>query len=397
MNLSAISMRTEGEIAPEMRFATGEKSNHFHSRHRLCSGEIRDVEVHANPIDLDGTTVLYTGIHDVSRSMRTENKLRAANSFLENMLSNVHCLIACLDSGFNLTRVNQAFANTFGRSQEYFTGRNYFEVCPDEHCEPIFQKVARTGKSHAAFEDPMGSAPKPDGTTTYWDWSLHPVQSENGSVESLVLCKVDRTRHKIAQDELAVERDKLTGILEAMQDGVYIIKSDYSIEYLNPVAVKEFGPVGGRKCYEYFNRLPRTCEWCSNGDTYEGRSTRSIWTCLGNRKTYDVFDTPLRNSDGTVSKLSILHDVTEHRAVQDALRLDEARLQALLELSRMTEAIMDEITSFTLEQQVGLTGSTIGFLGLLDDNGETFSMHTVPESPRESMPYRGSPGPPGPE
>lgn len=250
---------------------------------------------------------------------------------------------------------------------------------PGENAREPEAALLRSGGAKA----PLCLAQEYPGKTACRDSSLLPVTNENGRAESLVLCMVDRTRHKTARDELACESDKLTGILEAMQDGVYIIRSDYSIEYLNPVAVREFGPVDGKKCHEYFNALPQACDWCTNADTYDGRSTRSIWTCIRNGKTYDVFDTPIRNTDGSVSKLSILHDVTEHRAIQDALRLDEARLQALLELSRMTEATVEEVTAFALQQLVSLTGSESGFLGLLDDSGETFTLHAVAHSSGE--------------
>ena len=212
--------------------------------------------------------------------------------------------------------------------------------------------------------------------------SKHEEEALTGGIDHHIRTE---NRLRAANALLAVERNKLTSILEAMQDGVYIIQSDHSIQYINPIAVREFGAVDGKKCYEYFNLLSHPCEWCSNEDTYRGGSTRSIWACARNRKTYDVFDTPIRNEDGTVSKLSILHDVTEHCAIQDALRLDEARLQALLDLGRMTESTLDEITGFALEQQVSLTGSALGFLGFLDDGGDSFTLHAI----SNSVPERG--------
>lgn len=53
---------------------------------------------------------------------------------------------------------------------------------------------------------------------------------------------------------------------------------------------------------------------------------------------------------------------------QEALRLNEARLAAVWELSQMTAASLQEITDYTLEAGVKLTRSQIGFVGLLDDD-----------------------------
>ena len=43
-----------------------------------------------------------------------------------------------------------------------------------------------------------------------------------------------------------------------MNDGVYIVNPHYEILYINPVIEREFGPVKGRKCHEYFHDLQRS-------------------------------------------------------------------------------------------------------------------------------------------
>jgi PAS domain S-box-containing protein len=53
---------------------------------------------------------------------------------------------------------------------------------------------------------------------------------------------------------------------------------------------------------------------------------------------------------------------------QEAMRLNEARLAAVWELSQMTNASLQEVTDYTLEAGVRLTGSQVGFVGLLDDD-----------------------------
>ena len=64
------------------------------------------------------------------------------------------------------------------------------------------------------------------------------------------------------------------------------------------------------------------------------------------------------------------------RTVQ-ALRLEEARLDALLHLSRISDASLKEITDFTLKQAIDLTDSKIGFLGFLNENESIYTLHAV--------------------
>lgn len=59
----------------------------------------------------------------------------------------------------------------------------------------------------------------------------------------------------------------------------------------------------------------------------------------------------------------------------EALKLDEYRLQALLELSQMYNASIEKIMDFALDQQVKLTGSQVGTLGFMNENETVFTRY----------------------
>jgi PAS domain S-box-containing protein len=85
----------------------------------------------------------------------------------------------------------------------------------------------------------------------------------------------------------------------------------------------------------------------------------------------------LLDADGRVSGiLCIGSDITDRKKVEDALRLDEARLEALVELSRMAGASMKEIADFALEQQIALTKSRLGWLGFMDPEENVLTRQT---------------------
>jgi sigma-B regulation protein RsbU (phosphoserine phosphatase) len=54
--------------------------------------------------------------------------------------------------------------------------------------------------------------------------------------------------------------------------------------------------------------------------------------------------------------------------MEEALRLDESRLEAVWQLSQMTKATLQEIADFALEEGVRLTKSKIGFVGFLNED-----------------------------
>ncbi len=125
--------------------------------------------------------------------------------------------------------------------------------------------------------------------------------------------------HKRAEEAYQLEQTRLISILEAIPDGVYIVSQQCDIEYINPVIKQEFGPIDGRKCYEYFHARTEVCPWCKNVDVFAGKSVQWEWYSSRNDRYYDLFDTSFKNSDGTISKFEIFHDITERKQAEDAL------------------------------------------------------------------------------
>jgi len=133
---------------------------------------------------------------------------------------------------------------------------------------------------------------------------------------------------KQAKEDLHPERDILTNIFKAMVDGVYIVDQEFNIQYVNPVLVKDFGNYQNRKCYEYFHQRSEVCTWCKNKDVFAGKTVRWEWYSEKTKKTYDLIDTPLKNSDGSISKLEIFRDITKQKKAEEILGLSKRVLEA---------------------------------------------------------------------
>ncbi|AEH61036.1 multi-sensor signal transduction histidine kinase [Methanosalsum zhilinae DSM 4017] len=84
------------------------------------------------------------------------------------------------------------------------------------------------------------------------------------------------------------------------------------------------------------------------------------------------------SDDGSiVGGICIAEDITRHKKLEDALKLDESRLESLLKLNMISDkATMQEITDFVHEAAVNLTGSKIGYVAFLNEDETVFTMHT---------------------
>ncbi len=110
-----------------------------------------------------------------------------------------------------------------------------------------------------------------------------------------------------------------------------------TIEYVNPVIEAGFGGTAGRKCYEYFHDRSDPCPWCKNKEVFAGQSVQWEWYSYKTGKTYELFDTPVRNPDGSISKLEIFHDITERKMAEQSALENKDKLEAAL--ASMTDAV----------------------------------------------------------
>ena len=96
MKISQINCMTAGEIAEKVEESRKTGQGHFEFRHRLRSGEIRDVEVFSSRITIDGRDYQHSIIHDITDKKQVMAELveakdralesdRLKSAFLSNM------------------------------------------------------------------------------------------------------------------------------------------------------------------------------------------------------------------------------------------------------------------------------------------------------------------------
>ncbi|MGH8056494.1 MAG: two-component system sensor histidine kinase NtrB, partial [Candidatus Entotheonellia bacterium] len=91
MRITDLNTLPPAQVAVEMGRAASMRRLTFVFRHRLASGEIRDVEVHSSPLNLQGRTLLYSIIHDITEHKQLEERLRQVQKMeaLGQMAGNV--------------------------------------------------------------------------------------------------------------------------------------------------------------------------------------------------------------------------------------------------------------------------------------------------------------------
>ncbi|MEE8577071.1 MAG: PAS domain S-box protein, partial [candidate division Zixibacteria bacterium] len=273
----------------------------------------------ANPVLKGDSVVKVIGnIVDITERKQWESAILDRQQKLSSIFRAAPVGIGLvIDRG--IVHVNDRFCEMLGYSADELVGQNARMVYPsEEEYESVgteeyaqIQKYG-TGTVETRFR-------RKDGTVMDVILGSAPLDPEDLG-KGVTFTALDITERKQAEEAVRIERDNLSNIFEAMEDGVYIVNQQCDIQYVNPVLTKEFGIYEGRKCYEYFHDRTEECPWCRNNDVFAGKTVHWEWSSFRNQRTYDLIDTPLKNSDGSISKLEIFRDITERKQTEEALR-----------------------------------------------------------------------------
>lgn len=128
-----------------------------------------------------------------------------------------------------------------------------------------------------------------------------------------------------------------------------------------------------------------------SGSCYNADESKDMWKSVLSGKEQFFTWQARRPKDGTLFDvevflthvhmegrqyiLAFVRDIAERKHAEKERSLNEQRLSTLLELSQMTDSAEHTITEFALEQGVGITESTIGYLGFVDKDETVMMMH----------------------
>ncbi|WP_321417938.1 PAS domain S-box protein [uncultured Methanomethylovorans sp.] len=100
---------------------------------------------------------------------------------------------------------------------------------------------------------------------------------------------------------------------------------------------------------------------------------------VGKKFTIKAEFSPIMSEDGClIGGLGLIQDISELQGTEEKIHLNEARLEALLELHQRADSSVSEIVEFAIEKAVRLTHSQIGYLGLLQENEKSLEIYAWP-------------------
>lgn|GEM_PF-5703384 len=296
-------------------------------------------------LDEHGNLKGYRGVDkDITERKRAEEIIRESENLLRTIVNTTQEAMISIGQDGLITLFNPAAEKMFGRKKEEMMSQPLDCLMPEKYRQrhqEYMKSYFTTGKPDGA----IGKMLELPGVRS--DGSIFPMEislsaGRRGKEQFVIAVARDITERKRTEAALRRQRDMIPNILDAMENGVYIISENYEIEYANPALISQFGPCEGQKCHEYFDNRKDICPWCKNEKIRAGKTLRWEWHCSKSGMTYDVLNTPIRNPDGSLSTLVVLHDITERKRSERAARQAERVLQQIFRESLDVIMIIDE-------------------------------------------------------
>jgi PAS domain S-box-containing protein len=211
------------DVAMQRLRARREKQLCFDSCYKLSNGEERDVEVYSSSIDMDGRPMLFSIVHDVSKRVRSDMKLRESEEKFRLLTENIREVFWIMNgTGTEMLYLSPAFEHVWGLPREavYRNPGILMEAIhaeDREHIQVELQRQLRGENTKLEFRVVL------DGHEQRWIQDrAFPICSPNGSVQRIVGFAENITERKEAEAKLQEATDRLTLATRAGGVGVWV-------------------------------------------------------------------------------------------------------------------------------------------------------------------------------
>ena len=327
-------------------FETGKSIRHEHRSRRDGRYILRTLSPVKEPAGK--VTAVTVVSKDISALKQVEKELIATKDYLDNIINSSADTVTVVDMNGIVRDWNKGADGFMGYLADEVIGRqNSILFADPEDADRIQELLRREGE----IKNYRTIALRKDGKPVHISMSAALLKYKDGVPIGSVRVSRDVTKDVVLEERLKEERDNLNLILESMVDAIYIVSKDYRIEFMNRVLIDEVGDQVGDICYKAFHNRVEPCPHCKTAEVLTGKTVRWEWYSRRMNKTYDLIETPLRNVDGSISKLTIFRDITKRKQMEQELDESNKFLETVIETIPDTITLKDSEHRLVLVNQ----------------------------------------------
>lgn len=257
--VSDINTLPPDEIDLELASAATERRNYFLFKHRLASGELRDVEVFAGPIQSKGRRLIYSIINDITERTRAEAALRESEEKFRAQYKGLPLPTYSWrrigdDFDFILVDYNDAALEITKGKVQQVVGKRATELYGNR--PDIIEDFRRCFAERAVLRREIDYQFRGTGESKHLDTTYVFVPPDMVMVHT-----EDITERKLSEEALRESEERFRSIVEATNEWIWSIDLEGRLTYSNPAVETILGyePEGllGRNSLDYIHQEDR--------------------------------------------------------------------------------------------------------------------------------------------
>ena len=366
MNIADVNLLDPEEIARERELARKEERNYFVFPHRLSNGEVRTVEVHSTPIEVQGQVLLFSIIHDVTDRRKVEEELIHYREHLEELVEartaeleaknrlltreiadrkraeeTAMRLAAIVESSDDaiigktldgtIVSWNRGAEKVYGYSETEALGRSIsFLVPPDrqEDLAHILGKI-KAGDHVSHYETKRR---RKDGAIIDVSVTVSPTLNSDGEIIGASTIARDISDHKRAEEALQESEHRqsqlayeLEVIIDSFPGLIFYKDKENRFLRVNRYLAESYSmtkeEMQGRNCFEMFPREVAQAYWDDDLEVIAGKEAKlnieEKWDSPEGARWLLTSKIPFFDRSGNVvGVIGISQDITDHRQAE---------------------------------------------------------------------------------
>lgn len=309
-------------------------------RHKLANGSVRDVEVHNSSVVIEKRKLIHSVIHDVTSRKKNEDAFHLSKQKLDLHFIQTPLAVIEWDLEFKVRSWNPAAEKIFGYTEKEAIGKSFSIILTDEDKRQVQDILDMLVKQKGGERSRNKNITK-KGEILFCDWYNTPVIDNEGNTIAIFSLVGDITKQQYAEDIVEFERDKLKSVINAIGDMLYMVSSDYVVDFQNDASINEFGEQVGKKCFKSFFQRSEPCEFCLIQETLGMNCINHVEIDTDDKKTYDVIFLPLRDINDEMQSVVLFRDITEKKF----LHAETIRSGHLASLGELAAGVAHEINN----------------------------------------------------
>ena len=300
------------------------------------NGEVRDVKVITRAFQCQGKTYLHCIFHDVTKNKEAEKALKESEELSRAIVTNAPIGIATSDQSYYFLSANDAFCSILGYSEEELRKLTFKQITHPEDLADSIQKINDLQAGRIRSFQMEKRYIKKDGTTLVGRVITNAIRDQAGKPTLFIAELEDVTKSKKLENDLRSSEERFRAISTSAMDAIILSDEDDRVIYWNPAAERTFGftekEAVGRKIAELV--IPphgqKSHEMLLKELMNKQLSKRHFgFNALRNDGTtfpMDLTVASVKLNDKNCL-LSIVRDVTEWKALEEALRRERDMLE----------------------------------------------------------------------